>query len=44
MKKVVFLCAMVSFLLSAACIEKSACRKANPTNKRKKLDLAPGFK
>ena len=46
MNKVVFLIILTSFLLGEACIDKSVCRKANPpgNNKRKKLELAPGFK
>lgn len=44
MKKVWMILLAVGMLSATSCIEKSACRKNYKGNKRKGLDLAPGFK
>lgn len=44
MKKLAMILLTLGVLASSSCIEKSACRKNYKGNKRKGLDLAPGFK
>ncbi len=44
MKKIAFISIAIVFISYLACVEKSGCRTSNQTNKRKNLNLAPGFK
>jgi len=44
MKKVWLVLLAAGMLAATSCVEKSACRKNYKGNKRKGMDLAPGFK
>ena len=44
MKKLILIILTIGTLAATSCIEKSACRKNYKGNKRKGMDLAPGFK
>ena len=44
MKKLILILLTIGTLAATSCIEKSACRKNYKGNKRKGMDLAPGFK
>jgi F0F1-type ATP synthase assembly protein I len=44
MKKTFIILLAIGMLAATSCIEKSACRKNYKGNKRKGMDLAPGFK